>query len=142
MIVLAPGVQLPRAAARFSFSRSGGPGGQAVNKLSTRAELRVAVGAIQGMPDDAADRLRRLAGRRLTAADEIVIHAETYRSQLDNKQACIERLQAMVKQAMKKPRIRRKTKPSKAAQEKRLAAKRAHAEKKDLRRGRRVRDAE
>src|SRR5690606_23893594 len=83
-VEFAPGVSVARSDLRFTFSRSGGPGGQAVNKLSTRAELRVAVDAIEGVDDAAAARLRRLAGKRLNQSDEIVLHAETYRSQLDN----------------------------------------------------------
>lgn len=136
-VEFAPGVSVARSDLRFSFSRSGGPGGQAVNKLSTRAELRVAVDAIEGVDDAAAARLRRLAGKRLNQSDEIVLHAETYRSQLDNKNAALEKLTELVRAALVKPKVRRKKKPSRAMIERRLEAKRRTGEKKRQRQTRR-----
>ena len=68
--------------------------------------------------------------------NEILIEAETYRSQLDNKQACIERLESIIKQAMVRPKVRRKKKPSRGMIEKRLESKRRIGEKKKFRRGR------
>jgi ribosome-associated protein len=141
-VVFAPGVWIAPANLRFAFSRSSGPGGQAVNKLSTRAELRVAVRDIHGMDDHAAARLRASAGRRLTQEDEIIIQAETYRSQLDNKQACLDRLDSMVKQALIRPKKRRKTKLSRSMIEKRLESKRRQSQKKSGRGDRRVRDGD
>jgi ribosome-associated protein len=133
------GEWIARSDLRFTFSRSSGPGGQAVNKLSTRATLRVAVNAIQGLDDAARDRLRALAGKRLTQDDDILIDAETHRSQLDNKLACIEKFTAMVRSAMKRPKVRRKSKPTRSMIEKRLASKRRTSEKKLLRQTRRAR---
>jgi ribosome-associated protein len=127
---------------QFTFSRSSGPGGQAVNKLSTRAQLRVPISKIHGMSDSSAARLRRLAGRRLTADDQILIEAETYRSQLDNKQACIERLTAMVKQALIAPKVRKKKRPTRSMIEKRLKTKRQRSEAKTRRRSRRKRNSD
>ena len=81
----------------WSFSRSGGPGGQHVNKTSTRAELRVAVRAIGGMPPDAIDRLRERAGHLLLQSrDEIRVVSDEHRSQRRNREACLERLSALV----------------------------------------------
>ena len=137
-----PSVWIERGDLHFAFSRSGGPGGQAVNKISTRAQLRVAVGAIRGLPDDAAARLRHLAGRRLTADDELLIAAETFRSQQDNKWACIERLQALIAAALVRPKVRKKKKPSRSMIEKRLKGKRMQSEKKQVRRDRRARGDE
>lgn len=118
----------------FAFSRSSGPGGQAVNKLSTKAELRVRIEAIGGLTDRMRDRLRKLAGKRLTRDDELLFAADTMRSQLDNKQACIERLAALVAEAVNLPKPRRPTRPSRAAKERRLAEKRKRGEKKGARR--------
>jgi ribosome-associated protein len=134
---IAPGVYLTKSALRFSFSRSSGPGGQAVNKLSIRAELRVAVKDVQGLPSDAADRLRALAGRRLTQEDEIILHADASRSQLDNKHECLERLRAMVRAALVRPKRRKKKKPTRGMIERRLESKRKSSQKKNLRRTRR-----
>jgi ribosome-associated protein len=137
-ISLAEGVSIARNRLGWSFSRASGPGGQAVNKLSTRATLRVAIADIRGLPTDAAQRLRQLAGSRLTQDDEIVISAETHRSQLDNKESCVERLAHLVSRAMIRPKVRRKKKPTRSMIEKRLQAKRRQSEKKSLRKGRRA----
>jgi len=129
-----PDVIIRRHALRFSFSRASGPGGQAVNKLSTRAELRVQIADIEGLPLDAADRLRSIAGQRVTQGDEIVLHAQASRSQLDNKQACLDRLAVMIRSALVRPKRRKKTKPSRSKIEQRLASKRRLGETKKLRR--------
>lgn len=129
-----PGVWVDPGALRFAFSRSGGPGGQLVNKLSTKAELRVAVDAIVGLSLEAAKRLRELAGRRLTRGGELVLVASRSRSQLENKQACLERLNSLVAEALDVPRPRKATGPSRASVEKRLAEKRRTSQRKESRR--------
>lgn len=131
---LAEGVWVAAADLRYSFARSGGPGGQAVNKLSTQAKLRVAVESIVGLSEGGRQRLRTLAGRRLTKADEIVLAATGTRSQLDNKRACLARLRDLVTKASKVPKKRKPTKPSRAAVRKRLEQKRRVARKKASRR--------
>lgn len=120
----------------FSFSRASGPGGQNVNKVSSKAELRVKLAAITGLDQAATDRLRRLLGRRLTLDAEIVLQASASRSQHANRQACIDRLAALVTQAIVPPRTRRKTKPSKGAVQRRLDSKKRTAQKKNLRQSR------
>ena len=131
---LAPDVWVDRGALRFAFSRSGGPGGQTVNKLSTKAELRVAVESIVGLSPQAVERLRTLAGRRLTQDDELVLVASTTRSQLDNKMACEQRLRDLVAEALKVPKPRKPTKPTRASVERRLSDKRRTSAKKESRR--------
>ena len=131
---LGPGVWVDSGAVRFAFSRSSGPGGQAVNKLSTKAELRVAVESIVGLSPQALARLRTLAGQRLTQGDELVLVASTSRSQLDNKRACMERLRALVAEAIDVPKPRKATKPSRGSVERRLTDKRRASGKKDSRR--------
>ncbi len=131
---LGPGTWVRSRELRFSFVRSGGPGGQAVNKVNTQAQLHIAVGAIQGLSERARDRLRRLAGQRLTKGDELVFHAQTHRSQLDNRRACIERLRQLVTEAAAEPRRRKKARPTRAMIERRLARKRRKSEKKGRRR--------
>lgn len=132
-VELAEGVRIPDGELRYSFSRSSGPGGQSVNKLNTRAELRVALSAIEGMDERALDRLRRLAGQRLTRDDELVIHAQTHRSQLGNRRASLDRLCGLVKEAMKKPKVRKRRGLSRAMIERRLRRKRERSEKKTRR---------
>jgi ribosome-associated protein len=136
-IRIGPGVFVHRSDLRFAFSRSSGPGGQNVNKLSTRAELRVAISKIVGMDEHAAGRLRAMAGRRLTQDDEIMLVADTSRSQQDNKAETVSRLTEMVLKAMVRPKTRRKTKPSRGAKERRLAGKKKDSQTKSLRQSRR-----
>ena len=107
-----------------------------MNKLSTRAELRVQVAVIVGLSDAAAARLRRLAGRRLTRRDELLFQADTHRSQLENKRACIDRLRALVVDALNPPKPRKVRRISRAMIRKRLDAKRKRADKKSARRWR------
>lgn len=133
-IHLAPDVTVDPDALRFSFTRSRGPGGQAVNKVATRAELRVAVEAIDGLKAGGRRRLRRLAGRRLTNDDEILIAADEHRSQRRNRAACLERLAELVLEAATPPRPRKPTRPSRGSVERRLQSKRETAEKKRRRR--------
>src|SRR5271156_6327739 len=110
-IQITPTIWAPESAVRIQFARSGGPGGQHVNKVNTKAELWVTVSSIIGLPPDAVGRLRRLAGRRLTAAGEIHLTAEAPRSQETNRADAIERFVGLVKSALITPKPRRKTKP-------------------------------
>src|SRR5437764_9022117 len=102
-----PGVFLSAAAMRFQFSRSGGPGGQNVNKLNTKAELWVPVGAISGLSHAALQRLKSSAGRRLTAADEIHLVGESERGQEGNRAAVMERLREMIVRAKVELKVKR-----------------------------------
>lgn len=129
-IELAEGVWIRPEHLTERFTRSGGPGGQAVNKLCTRAELRLSVTDIEGLDETGLDRLRRFAKRWLTNDDELVIHAETYRSQRDNRKACLEKLQQVVAEAAHRPKVRRRRRPTRAMKERRLQEKRETAEKK------------
>ncbi len=133
-IELAGDVRVDPTDLRFSYSRSGGPGGQAVNKLATKVQLRVAVEALKGLGPEVRRRLRDLAGHRLTTGDELLFVADLHRSQLDNKRACLGRLQSLVTDAVKVPKTRKKSRPSASMIRKRLEAKRRHSRKKDERR--------
>jgi ribosome-associated protein len=129
-----PGVRIPDSAMRFQFARSGGPGGQNVNKLNTKAELWVPLTAIVGLSEAAAGRLKTMAGKRLTGAGEIHITSETERTQEGNRGAVLDRLRALLAAAVHEPKRRRKTKPSKAAKRRRLESKRRKSEIKSGRR--------
>ena len=132
---VAPGVRIPPSAMRVQFARSGGPGGQNVNKLNTKAELWVPLNAILGLSGRAMVRLRSLAGRRLTAAGELHLTAETERTQESNRAAVMERLRQLLVEAMHEPKPRRPTKPSKASKRRRLEAKKKRSEVKSRRSG-------
>jgi ribosome-associated protein len=133
-IPLAPGVFTRDAALRLQYSRSGGPGGQNVNKVNTRTQLWLPLADITGLTESALARLRTLAGSRLTAAGEIHIVAETERTQEGNRQAVLERLRHLVQQAVHEPRKRRKTKPSRGARERRIQGKKTRSQIKTNRR--------
>lgn len=132
---LAPGVTALPSALHWQFARSSGPGGQNVNKVNTKAELWLAVTRLTGLSDRAAARLRKMAGKRLTASDEIHIAADTERSQEANRSAALQRLRELLIEAMHEPKPRRKTKPSRASKQRRLDSKRRRAEIKAHRRG-------
>lgn len=142
IVEFALGVWIERDALRFGFSRASGPGGQAVNKISSRAQLHVSIRDIHGLDDHAAARLRRLAGRRLTQDDELLIQAQTHRSQHDNKQECIDRCSELVRAALVRPKPRKKSKPTRGMIERRLESKRRQSQKKGSRRGRPARGGE
>ena len=133
-VVLAPNVWVEPSNLQIHFVRGGGPGGQAVNKQATKAELRLAIRDIVGLDSQGLNRLRRLAGQRLTKNDELVIHSEAHRSQRDNRRDCIQRLQALVHQAATRPKKRKPTRKPRSAIEKRLREKRKTSEKKQQRR--------
>ena len=103
--------------------------------MNTKAELWVRPENLRGMHPEAVRRLRDLAGKRLTREGEIHIVAETARTQEQNRAAVMEKLRELIVQAVHRPKIRRKTKPSKAAKEKRLEAKKRRGEIKARRRG-------
>ncbi|MDB5322240.1 MAG: Class peptide chain release factor [Phycisphaerales bacterium] len=136
LINLAPGVFVAESALRLQYSRSGGPGGQNVNKVNTRVQLWVPLAAITGLSENAMNRLRILAGSRLTIAGELNITAETERTQERNRQAVLDRLRELIGSAVKEPKRRRKTKPSRGAKERRLKGKRLRSETKARRQGR------
>ncbi len=132
---LVPGVRVPEAALRWQFSRSSGPGGQNVNKVNTKAELWIALPALSMIHADALQRLRKLAGKRLTKADELHLVGETGRTQEDNRHDVLERLRAMLILAMQPVRKRRKTRPTAGSRQRRLQSKRKRGEIKSNRRG-------
>ena len=122
-----------RAAAAMSFSRSGGPGGQNVNKVNTKVTLRIRLADIDGLSEAELNRVRELLANRITNEDEIVINADEERFQRTNLERAYFRLEALITAAGRLPKYRRPTKPSRAAREQRLQAKHKHSQKKAVR---------
>ncbi|MGA2500205.1 MAG: alternative ribosome rescue aminoacyl-tRNA hydrolase ArfB [Tepidisphaeraceae bacterium] len=133
-VELAPGVFADEGAVRFSFCRSSGPGGQNVNKVNTKAELRVAVADLRGLDVGARQRLAGLAGQRLTRDGVLIITADTARSQESNRAAVLERLRELLVQARHRPKPRRATRPTRGSKLRRLDAKKHRS---DIKAGRR-----
>lgn len=106
----------------ISFVRASGPGGQNVNKLSTAAQLRFDASRLT-IPEDAAAKLARLAGQRMTKNGVIVIQADRFRTQERNRADAIDRLIELLREAMVRPKARRPTKPTFGSKQRRLEGK-------------------
>ncbi len=124
MIEVTSAIQLADEEVQLRAVRASGPGGQHVNKVSTAIELRFDVRGSAALPEPVRARLYRLAGNRLTMDGVLVLVAQEHRSQELNRQAAVDRLVELVREAAKPPPPpRKKTKPTKASKERRLKAK-------------------
>lgn len=125
---LAPGVSVTSGGLRIQFSRGGGPGGQNVNKLNTKAQAWIQISQLTGLSSAALQRLRTLAGHRLTGSDELHLVCETHRTQEGNRRELFQRLRELIVAAKKEPKPHRKTRPTAASRRRRLESKRHRGE--------------
>lgn len=122
------------SSARADFSRSGGPGGQNVNKVNTRVTLRVQLDDLLGLSADESARVREKLANRISAEGELIIFSSEERSQRTNLERAYSRMETLITNAARIPRVRRPTKPSRAQREERLHTKKHHGLKKASRR--------
>jgi ribosome-associated protein len=132
MIEITPTFSIDEGELQFAFVRASGPGGQNVNKVATAVQLRFDVDH-SSLPIDAKERLRRLAGNKITGDGELLIEAKKYRTQEQNREDAIRRLVELLQHAFRKPKVRTKTKPTAASREKRLKHKKQRSEIKKIR---------
>jgi len=132
MIPIADGIELDESEISERFVRASGPGGQNVNKVATAVELRFDVAA-SSLPEEIKQRLTTLAAGRLTTDGVLLIDSREHRTQARNREAARERLMALIRQAVPRPKKRRATRPPKGSREHRLQSKRRRSEIKKLR---------
>ena len=129
-LLVRPGIEIPDADLAVAFVRSSGPGGQNVNKVNTKTELRLNMTALHGLNDRALGRLRSIAGRKLLPDGDLLLTADTERTQEANRRACLAKLRELIEKAQVEPKIRKKSKPSRASKLRRVEGKRKNSEKK------------
>jgi ribosome-associated protein len=135
MINITPTIAIGENEIKLDFIRSSGPGGQNVNKVATSVQLRFDVKNSPSLSREVRSRLVRLAGRKITEQGILIIQASRFRKQERNRQDAIDRLKNLIWKASIKPKVRIKTKPSRAAKKRMLLAKRHRSKIKRMREG-------
>jgi ribosome-associated protein len=132
-LIITPDIVIPDEELEWKFIRSSGPGGQNVNKVASAAQLRFLLPLNASLPVAARNRLRRLAGQKLIDDGSILFKSMSERSQEQNRRAALERLEALIRAALVEPKIRKKTRPTKGSQERRIESKKRRGSTKQQR---------
>lgn len=132
-IVVTDLVRVPAAALTMRAVRASGPGGQNVNKVASKVDLRVDLDAIEGLAAAARERLRALAGHRLDADGRLCVTSQATRDQSRNLEDAREKVRALVAAALREPKRRRASRPTAGARERRIESKKKRGATKRLR---------
>lgn len=135
MVQVNDSIAIPDEELDWSYARSGGPGGQNVNKVASKAVLRWPMAVSPSVPDHVKQRVRELFPSRVTTDGDLVIQSQEYRDQERNREACVAKLADLLRKAAERPKPRKATKPTKGSKLRRLAAKKRQSERKAGRRG-------
>jgi ribosome-associated protein len=133
VLVVGERIRVPLRELRFEFSRSSGPGGQNVNKVSSRATLRWAVCDSTGLPEDVRERFKKRFARRITSDGELLVSSQRFRDQGRNVADCLEKLRLMLLEVAEPETPRRPTRVPSGVKRRRVEQKRRVSEKKKLR---------
>jgi ribosome-associated protein len=120
-------IRIPEDEFDWSYARSGGPGGQNVNKVSSKAVLRWDVVRSPSLPGDVKARLRLQQANRITTEGVLVLMSQQYRDQERNRMDCLEKLRGMILQAAATPKKRRATRPTRGSKARRIQSKKRRA---------------
>ncbi len=130
MIPISEDLAIPDDEVSFITSRSGGPGGQNVNKLETRVTLRFDLTGSPSLGDEQKNRLRQRLATRITKEGVLHVTAQRHRTQAANREAAVERFAELLRENLREEAPRKKTRPSRGAKARRLEAKRRHGQRK------------
>lgn len=131
MLEITRNLAVPMDELSFTYARSGGPGGQNVNKVSSKVILRWNPGRCAALPADVLARFLQQQRTRLTKEGDLVITSQKTRDQGRNVEDCLEKLRAALLHALQAPKKRKPTKPSRGSKERRLTAKKLHGQRKE-----------
>jgi ribosome-associated protein len=134
MIEIDRRIRIPESEIQWSFVRSGGPGGQNVNKVASKAVLRWNVLTTPRLPQSVKERLRSLQHRRITGEGDLIVSSQRFRDQERNRQDCLDKLRGIILQAVALPKRRKPTRPTRGSREARLREKKLRAAVKSARR--------
>ena len=134
-LVINQDIAIPDEEFEWKFIRSSGPGGQNVNKVASAVQLRFLLAINSSLPVAARNRLRRIAGQKLIDDGSILISARSERSQEQNRRDALTRLAVLVRAALVEPKIRKKTRPTRASKERRIESKKRRGTTKQGRAG-------
>jgi ribosome-associated protein len=134
VLEITPQLKIPDEEFEWTYVRSGGPGGQNVNKVASKAVLRWNLADTPSLPDEVKARFRAQQANRVTVEGEVVLSSQRYRDQERNRTDCLEKLRELILAATIRPKVRRKTRPTRGSTERRLQEKRRRSNTKSGRR--------